>query len=157
MKQNLLFSDYPEMHEKVARIVTNLQKWQTFLWFVLGGVFTYAILGISSPDSLFDTFAAVFLWFMLLLAPAAGGIVILKFPFWQQLSLSQRQDVILYSFGLSLLTWCTVILFGLRSHRYEPEFWLTVTAVTLGFGGFILWLYFRMSRQAMMEAGDLFP
>lgn len=157
MKQEMMLPDYPELNEKTAIIAASLQKWQTLLWTGLGAVCTYAILGISSPDSLFDTFASVFLWLMLLLAPAAGGIVILKFPFWQPLPLSQRKEVILYSFGLSLLTLSTVILFGIKLHRYEPEYWLTVTAVTLAYGAFILWLYFRLSQQALVEEGELFP
>ena len=157
MKQEMMFPDYPETTENATVTVSSLQKWQTFLWMGLGAVLTYAILGSSSPDNLFDSFSTVFLWLMLLLAPATGGIVILKFPFWQTLPLSRRKEVVLYSFGLSLLTLSTAILFGIQLHRYEPEFWLTTTAVTLMYGAFILWLYFRLSRQAVAEKGDLFP
>lgn len=157
MKQEMMFPDYPELNEKAAVTAASLQKWQTILWIGLGAVFTYAILGSSSPDNLFDSFASVLLWLMLLLAPAIGGIVILKFPSWQAIQLSQRKEVILYSFGLSLLTLSTIILFGITLHRYEPEYWLTSTGVTLAYGAFILWLYFRLSRQALTEKGDLFP
>lgn len=157
MKQNMMFTDYPELSEKSAKSAASLQKWQQLLLVGLGAVVTYATLGSSSLDSLFDSFTSVFLWIMLLLVPAAGGVVILKFPSWQQIPLFQRKEVILYSFGLSLLTWSTIILFGIQLRPYDIAYWLTSTLVTLCYGFFILWLYFRLNRQAMAEEGDLFP
>ncbi len=157
MKQNMIFSDYPELNEKARATAASLQKWHQLLLVGLGAVITYAILGLSTPDNLFDTFSSVFLWLMLLLAPAVGGIVILKFPAWQSLPLSQRKETILYSFGLSLLTLSTVILFGIRLHPYDFGYLLVSSLVTVGYGLFILWLYFRLSHRAEAEKGELFP
>lgn len=157
MKQNTIFVDYPELGEKSAYPAAALQKWKHLLLVGLGAVATYAILGSNSLDSLFDSFASVFLWFMLLLAPAAGGVVLLKFPSWQRIPLDQRKEVILYSFGLSLLTCSTIILFGIQLQPYDIAYWLTSSLITLCYGLFILWLYFRLNRQARIEEGDLFP
>ncbi len=157
MKQNMTFSDYPELNDKAIATAASLQKWQHFLLIGLGAVITYAILGTSTPDNLFDTFSSVLLWLLLLLAPAVGGIVILKFPAWQSLALSQRKETILYSFGLSLLTLSTVALFGYRLNPYDVGYILVSSLVPLGYGLFILRLYFRLSQQAEAEEGDLFP
>ena len=157
MKQNMMFTDYPEVNDKSAASMANLDKLQNGLMIGLGAVLTYGVLAVSSPEPFFDSFASVFLWLMLLLAPAAAGIVVLKFPSWQHLPLAQRKNVILHSFGLSLLALCTTVLFSFQWHPYEAGHWLVSALVTLSYGSFILWLHFRLSRQGEREIGDLFP
>lgn len=157
MKQDMMFPDYPELSEKSGASAANLEKIQRGLFIGLGAVFTYAVLAVSSSETPFDSFASVFLWWMLFLAPIAAGLVILKFPSWQKVPLALRKDTIIYSFGLGLLTLSTTILFTLKWNRHMVDAVVTTAFLTFCYGIFVIWLHFHLSRQVAPDAGDLFP
>lgn len=104
MKQETMFPDYPELSEKSGASVASLQKIQHGLLVGLGAIFTYIILSVGAVEPPFDSFAAIFLWWMLLLAPIIAGLVVLKFPSWQKIPLALRKECIFQSFGLGLLS-----------------------------------------------------
>ena len=157
MKQNMMFTEYPEEIEQSS--VSALNKLQQGLLVGLGSVLTYIVLTFSSREPFFDvvTSGAIFLWLMLFLAPAAAGIVVYKFPSWQSIPLSIRKNVILQSFGLSVLTLGTTVLFFLKWHPYQPGNWLMCAFFTVCYGAFLVWLLFRLGRQEPLERGALFP
>ena len=155
MKQNIMFTNDLEKIELSS--VTILHKIRQSLLLGLGSVLTYAVLAVSSPEPFFDNFVTIFLWLMLLLAPAIAGLVVCKFPSWQSIPLTLRINVILQSFGLSVLTLSTTIVFFLKWNPYQPGHWFMSAFVTVCYGSCILWLYSRMGRQVEQEKGELFP
>lgn len=157
MKQETMFPDYPELSEKSGASVANLQKIQHGLLVGLGAILTYIILSVGAVEPPFDSFAAIFLWWMLLLAPIIAGLVVLKFPSWQKIPLALRKECIFQSFGLGLLTLSTTFLFTLKWNWFMVDAVVTTASLTLGYGIFLIWLHFRLSRQVEYDAGDLFP
>jgi hypothetical protein len=157
MKPNKMLTDYSELDEKSAESLANLDKMQRCLWIGLGSVLTYAALAMSVSEPFFDSFTSIFLWIMLLLAPAIAGIVVLKFPSWQEVPLMLRKNVILQSFGLSFLTLSTTIVFFVRWSLYQPGLWIASSLISICFGAFMIWLNFRLGQRVAHEMGDLFP
>ena len=156
MKHNMMFKDYPEFAEQSGSSVESLNNLQRGLLVGLGAVLAYVAIAISSPLPFFDSFASIFLWIMLLLGPAVAGLVVLKFPSWQYLSLVLRKNVILQAFGLSFLTMSTMILFNIHWEASEQGI-VTSLFLTGSYSVFLLWLLFRIEKQAKREKEELFP
>ena len=157
MKQNMMFGDYLEVDQQSVASMAILGKIQRSLLIGLGAVLTFAVVAISSPEPFFDGFAVIFLLWMLFLAPAASGLVLLKFPSWQNTSIALRKNVILQSFGLSFLTLSTFIVFNYQWNRPMVDAMVTSYFVTFCYGLFMLWLVFHLRQMVEGEKGDLFP
>jgi len=157
MKQNMVFTDFSIDDEQSAASLANLQKIQHGLLMGLGAVLTYFIMALSVADPFFDNLAPVFLWLMLLFAPAAAGLVVYKFPAWKAIPLTLRKQVILNAFSLSVLTLSTTVVFSFQWHPYEAGFWVISALATLVYGAGVIWLAFRLQRQIEEERGELFP
>ncbi|GJM41365.1 MAG: hypothetical protein DHS20C20_16470 [Ardenticatenaceae bacterium] len=159
MKNDIMLTDEWELNVQADTSVVTLDKVQRYLLVGLGSILTYAVLTLGSSDPFFDAaaFGTVFLWLMLLFAPAAMGIVLYKFPSWQNVPLALRKNVILQSFGLSVLTMATTILFFLKWDPYQAGNWLFCTFITVCYGAIILRLHFRLARRVEDEKGELFP
>lgn len=157
MKQETMFPDYPELSEKSGASVANLEKMQRGLLVGLGAVLTYAVLAVGSSDVPFDSFASVFLWWMLFLSPVAAGLVIWRFHSWQIIPLALRKDTIMYSFGLGFLVFSIVLVVIFKWNRHMVDAVVTITFLTLCYGAFLLWLHFYLGRQIALDASNLFP
>jgi predicted membrane channel-forming protein YqfA (hemolysin III family) len=157
MKQNVMFSDEREFGGQTAVTQANLDKIQQGLLIGLGSVLTYAVVAISSPEPFFTNSASIFLWLMLFLSPAIAGVVVYKFPSWQSIPLTLRRNMILQSFGLSVLALSTTIVFFLKWNPYEPGHWVFSFLITILYGIGIVFFAFRLQRRVENEKGDLFP
>ena len=157
MKQNMVLNDSWSDDEPSAASLANLQKIHYSLFVGLGAVAAYIFIAIGVPDPFFENLVPVYLWLLLLLAPAAAGLVIYKFPSWQAIPLALRRRVILHAFSLSALTLSTTVLFSFQWHPYEAGHWLVSAVATLFYGAGILRLSFRLHREIEADRGELFP
>lgn len=157
MKQNIIFSDELQFAGQMAELIASLKKIQQGLLLGLGSIITIAIFAIDSPQPTFVGSMSIFLWIMLFLIPAAVGIVMLKFPSWQKVPLALRKNAILQSFGLSLITLSTIVLFHVQWNPSDVGFIGSILFVTMCYGAVIVWLAFRLQRRVDNEESDLFP
>ena len=159
MKQNMMFTDYSEGSEKSTVSIASLDRLQHGVLIGLGSVLTYVVLTFSTREPFFDmaTSGAIFLWLMLLVAPAVAGLVVYKFPSWQSVPLTVRKNAILQSFGLSLFTLSTTIAYFLKWNPYQPGNWLMCAFITFCYGAILVRLSFHLGRQVQREEGELFP
>ncbi|MBK8903393.1 MAG: hypothetical protein IPM53_19580 [Anaerolineaceae bacterium] len=157
MKQNMVFNDSWNEEALSAVSLANLQKIQQGLLVGLGAIAAYVFIAVGIPEPFFENLVPVFLWLFLLMAPAAAGLVVYKFPAWQVILLAVRGPVILRSFSLSVHTLSTTVLFNFQWHPYEAGHWMVSALISLLYGAGILWLSFRLHRRVEEERGELFP
>ncbi|HFQ92758.1 MAG TPA: hypothetical protein ENK32_02020 [Anaerolineae bacterium] len=102
MKENLNLTLENQPDNVKYSLVWTLSLVRKGLWMAWGSIVTMLLVAVSNP---YAEATVPFLWFALLIFPAAGSFVIWKFPGWQSLPLEQRRSVILQGFVVSGVNW----------------------------------------------------
>jgi hypothetical protein len=145
-----------------------LRTIQNLLRVALGCALTLLIMAPTWPSAFGVEGPGWFvIWFVLWLAPAGGGMLLMMAPAWRRLPMRERWFTVWSALALSWLAtliWATETVVDFWGYavmhtdlRLPPQAWMVTVLIVTMLGIGLILAYGGLKRKALDQAEEMFP